>query len=167
MTQDPRRSGIRSRRLLQRLAVSLLLAAVAVAWYWFREPLYSTRADAHTQIREAQQKAAKEHKRILVVFGANWCYDCHVLDQVFRRPELTSVLAENYEVVHVDVGKGDKNQDLMADYQVPMDQGIPSVAILESDGTLIYGQKNGEFENARSLTVEGLLDFLEKWKLKA
>jgi hypothetical protein len=77
------------------------------------------------------------------------------------------VLAENYEVVHVDVGAGDKNQDLMTEYHVPMDQGIPSVAILESDGTLIYSQKDGEFENTRRLTVEKLLDFLEEWKLKA
>jgi hypothetical protein len=77
------------------------------------------------------------------------------------------VLSENYEVVHVDVGAGDKNQDLVTEYQVPRDEGIPSAAILESDGTLIFSQKNSEFENARRLTVEGLLDFLEKWELKA
>jgi thioredoxin 1 len=164
--EDPPRSPSRSRRLWWGLAVSALLT-VAVVWYWFRGPHYSTRVDAHAQIREAEQKAATEHKRVLVIFGANWCYDCHVLNQLFRRPELASVLAENYEVVHVDVGAGDKNQDLMTEYHVPMDQGISSVAILESDGTLIYSQKDGEFENTRRLTVEKLLDFLEEWKLKA
>jgi thioredoxin 1 len=166
VTEDPSRSPSKSRRLWWGLAVPALVT-VAVGWYWFRGPLYSAGVDAHAQIREAEQKAAKEHKRVLVIFGANWCYDCHVLNQLFQRPDLSSVLAENYEVVHVDVGAGDKNQDLMTEYHVPMDQGIPSVAILEGDGTLIYSQKNGEFENTRRLTVEALLDFLEKWKLKA
>ena len=31
--------------------------------------------------------AAKDHKRVILVFGANWCYDCHVLDMAFHRPD--------------------------------------------------------------------------------
>ena len=34
--------------------------------------------DARAQIREAEHKAAKRHKRVLIVFAVNWCYDCHV-----------------------------------------------------------------------------------------
>jgi thioredoxin 1 len=156
------------RRATQILASSALLAAATLGlWYWFRVPTYPTSADAHLKIREAEQRAAAGHKRVLVVFGANWCFDCHVLDQLFERPELASVLAENYEVVYVNVGDGDRNRDVMAECQVPFDEGIPSVAILEGDGTLIYGQKHGEFENARQLTPAALLDFLQKWRRKA
>jgi thioredoxin 1 len=149
------------------LAASFLLAAATIGlWYWFRVPTYSTSTDTHLKIREAEQKAVVRHTRVLVVFGANWCFDCHVLDELFERPELASVLSENFEVVYVNVGTGDRNRDLMAEYQVPFDEGIPAVAILESDGTLIYSQKHGEFENARRLTPETLLDFLKKWELK-
>jgi hypothetical protein len=91
----------------------------------------------------------------LIVFGAN-----------AREKLVASALAEGYEVVYINVGVGERNRDLMAKYQVPFDEGIPAVAILESDGTLIYSQKHGEFENARRLTPEALLDFLKKWKLK-
>jgi Thioredoxin-like len=120
--------------------------------------------DAHEEIQRALAEAAKEHERVLVVFGADWCYDCHVLDLAFHRPDLISALRGNFKVVHVDVGEGDKNQDLMRQYQVPMKKGIPALAVLASDGKLLYSQQNGEFENARALGPEDLLAFLNKWK---
>jgi thiol-disulfide isomerase/thioredoxin len=129
-----------------------------------RKEIYAPGVDAHAEIKHALAQAAKQHKRVLVVFGANWCYDCHVLDLAFHRPDVETVLAKNYEVVHVDVGEGDKNQDLMQQYQVPMKKGIPAIAVLDSDGKLLYSQKGGEFEKARALTPEDVLAFLNKWK---
>ena len=126
--------------------------------------IYAAGLDAHTEVNEAVALASREHKRVLVVFGANWCYDCHVLDLAFHRPDIETVLRKNYEVVHVDVGEGDKNQDLMQQYQVPMKKGIPAIAVLNSDGKLLYSQQGGEFEKARALAPEDVLVFLNKWK---
>jgi thioredoxin 1 len=126
--------------------------------------IYNETANAHTEIKEALEKAAAEHKRVIVVFGANWCYDCHVLDAAFHRAETAPIIAANYEVVHVDIGKGEKNQDLMKQYDVPMKKGIPGLAVLDSNGKVIYSQKNGEFENARALAPEEFVIFLNKWK---
>jgi thioredoxin 1 len=126
--------------------------------------IYAPGIDAHEEIKQAVAQAAKQHKNVLIVFGANWCYDCHVLDLAFHRPDLTSVLQKNYEVVHVDVGEGDKNQDIMQQYGVPMKKGIPALAVLDSHGKLLYSQQGGEFEKARSLAPEDLLTFLNKLK---
>jgi len=126
--------------------------------------IYNESADARAEIKEALQKASTEHKRVIVVFGANWCYDCHVLDKAFHRSDLAPIIAANYEVVHVDIGRGEKNQDLMTKYEVPMKRGIPGLAVLDADGKLVYSQKNGEFENARALHPEDFLAFLNKWK---
>ncbi len=126
--------------------------------------IYSPGTDAHAEITEALSKASKEGKRVIIVFGANWCYDCHVLDTAFHRPEFAAMLARNYQVVHVDVGEGDKNQDLMLKYKVPMKKGIPGLAVLDGNGQLLYSQENGEFEKARSLGPQDLMAFLEKWK---
>jgi len=123
--------------------------------------------NAHEEIRQALAEAAKKHERVLVVFGADWCYDCHVLDLAFHRPDLAAVLQGNFEVIHVDIGRGDKNQDLMEQYRVPMKKGIPALAVLESNGKLLFSQQNGEFENARALGPEDLLEFLKKWKPQA
>jgi hypothetical protein len=130
-----------------------------------KKNIYPPDADAHAEIKEAEEKAATEHKRVLLVFGANWCFDCHVLDLAFQRPDLAPIVASGYEVVHVDLGPDEKkNADLVAQFEVPLDKGIPALAVAESDGKLVVSQKNGEFEDARSLTPEALLDFLNKWR---
>jgi thioredoxin 1 len=126
--------------------------------------LYPPASGARQEISHAMSEAAKTHKRVLVIFGADWCYDCHVLDRALQRPDIAPTLKGNYEVVHVDVGQGDKNQDLMSEYQVPMKRGIPAMAVLDASGQLLYSQKNGEFERARALGPEDLLEFLNNWK---
>jgi thioredoxin 1 len=126
--------------------------------------IYNESADARAEVKEALEKATAEHKRVIVVFGANWCYDCHVLDKAFHSADIAPIIASNYEVVHVDIGRGEKNQNLMTKYDVPMKRGIPGLAVLEADGKLVYSQKNGEFENARALAPADFVAFLNKWK---
>jgi thioredoxin-related protein len=130
-----------------------------------KKDIYPANADAHGEIMEAENKAAREHKRLLLVFGANWCFDCHVLDLAFQQPELASILAANYEVVHIDLGpEEEKNPDLVRAYEIPLNKGIPALAVAESAGKLVVSQKNGEFEDARGLTPEALAEFLNRWK---
>jgi len=126
--------------------------------------IYVPGLNAHTELADALKLASQQHKRVLVVFGANWCYDCHVLDMAFHRADVAAVLKPNFEVVHVDVGQGEKNQDMMQLYHVPMAKGIPAIAVLGSDGKLLYSQQGGEFEKARVLGPEDVLAFLNKWK---
>lgn len=130
-----------------------------------KKNIYPDDADAHSEIKEAGERASRERKRLLLVFGANWCFDCHVLDLAFQRPDLSPILAVNYEVVHVDLGPDEhKNADLVKQYDVPLNKGIPALAVAESDGRLVVSQKNGEFEDARGLAPEALAEFLNKWK---
>lgn len=133
-----------------------------------KKNIYPDNVDAHAEIREAEERAALGGKRLLFVFGANWCFDCHVLDLAFQRPEIAPLLAANFEVVHIDLGPDEhKNADLVAEYQIPLDKGIPALAVAENTGNLVVSQKNGEFEDARGLTPEVLLEFLNKWKPQA
>lgn len=126
--------------------------------------LYPPASSARPEIQQAIAQARKDHKRVLIVFGADWCYDCHVLDRAFKRPDIAPTLNANFEVVHVDVGQGDKNQDLMNEYQVPMARGIPAFVVLDSSGKLLYSQKNGEYTRMRAMGPEDLLAFLNQWK---
>jgi hypothetical protein len=129
--------------------------------------LYPADVDAHTEIKEAEEKAAKDRKRVLLVFGANWCFDCHVLDLAFHRPDFVPVVAR-YEVVHVDIGDdGKKNADVARQFQVPLDKGVPALAVVDGTGKLLVSQKNGEFENARAMTPVAILEFLNQWKTDA
>jgi ribosomal protein L44E len=47
----------------------------------------------------------KDHKRVILVFGGNWCYDCHVLDATFRSKEFAPLVNANYHVIHINVGE--------------------------------------------------------------
>jgi len=108
--------------------------------------LYPADADAKGEIAEALKRATTERKRVLLIFGANWCYDCHVLDQALHDGEAGKLVSQNFLLVHVDIGEGEKNPDLLKTYKIPLDKGVPAVAVLESNGRLLYGSGDGEFE---------------------
>ena len=125
--------------------------------------LFPPNADARQEIAAALARARRRHTRVLLVFGANWCYDCHVLDLALRHSDLTPLLDANYEVVDVDVGEFNRNLDLAQQYGVPLAKGVPALAVLASDGRLLYSQKDGEFEAARTLGPDDLIRFLTRW----
>lgn len=129
-----------------------------------RKDLYPADVDAQKEIAGAVASAAKSHKRVLLIFGGNWCYDCHVLDEAFHTPEIAPTLNHSFVVAHIDIGEYNKNLDLAKKYEVPLERGVPAAAVLDSDGKLLFSQKNQEFEKARSLAPEDILAFLNKWK---
>ena len=129
--------------------------------------LYPADADATKEIGEALKLAATDHKRVLLVFGANWCYDCHVLDRALRDGAAGKILSESFVLVHVDIGEVNKNLDLAKQYKIPLEKGVPAVAVLGSDGKLLYGSRDGEFEAARKMMKKDLVAFLKQWKQAA
>jgi thioredoxin 1 len=132
-----------------------------------QKDLYPASADAKAEIAEAVKKASGAGKRVLLVFGGNWCYDCHVLDEALHSPEISPTMEKSFELVHVDIGQMDKNLDVAKQYDVPLDRGVPAIAVLEGDGKLLFSQKRGEFEAARSMAPEDILEFLNTWKPSA
>src|SRR5437773_3891499 len=112
-----------------------------------RKDLYPANVDAKKEIDEALKQAVGK-KRVLLIFGANWCYDCHVLDRALHEGDAGQIVKERFVLVHVDIGEGDKNLDLAKKYKTPLDKGVPAVAILKGDGTLLYSSGDGEFESA-------------------
>ena len=128
------------------------------------ENLYPSNADAHADVQRAREKAARKHKNVLIIFGANWCYDCHVLERQLQSPQVAPTVAANYEVVKVDVGRGGKNRDLLDQYEVSIHHGIPALAVVDSAGKILFSQKHSEFVDARKLTPEDILEFLNEWK---
>jgi thioredoxin 1 len=128
-----------------------------------RGNLYPQPAEAPGDIAAALRRAAAEGKRVLLIFGGNWCYDCHVLEDALENPELEPLVNENYVVVNVNVGDFDQNLDLVAKYGVNIQKGVPALAVLANDGRLLYAQKNGEFEKAHALTLADARQFLKEW----
>ena len=129
-----------------------------------KKVLYPSDADPKEEIANALKQAATEKKRVLLVFGANWCYDCHVLDRAIHDGAAGKIVSERFVLVYVDIGEVNKNLDLAKEYKIPLEKGVPAVAILGSDGKLLYGSRDGEFEAARKMMKKDLVAFLDRWK---
>jgi thioredoxin 1 len=152
--------------------LALLAVTLAAAAQWKRVPLrpptrlnpqlYPADANATDDINRALVTALKQHKRVLLDFGGNWCIDCHVLDNAFHQPRIAPLLDQNYVLVHVDVGRYDKNLDLAKKYRVNLEKGVPSLAVLSERGAVLYSTV--DFEKASILSEEDVIAFLQKWK---
>jgi thioredoxin 1 len=152
----------RSRRVftfgLLALAPALMRAA--------RQPIYDEKADARAEIAGGVAEAARTGRNVALIFGANWCSDCHALDAQMHAPELARLIARDFVIVKIDVGRFDKNLDIGREYGVPLSKGIPAIAILDSHGKPLYAQSQGQFANAQKMSYESFLDFFKKWAPK-
>ncbi len=158
-------------RPLRTLIAALLFSAIATAQFK-RVPLqppaqpnpqlYRADANAVQDIRRALAAAGKQHKNVLLDFGGNWCIDCHILENAFHQPRIEPLLNDNYIVVHVDVGKYDKNLDLAKKYHVDLQKGVPSLAVVDALGKVLYG--TSDFERAHLMSEDDVIQFLDKWR---
>lgn len=130
-------------------------------------PVYDEQADAHRDVNAALSSAGTNKKNIVLIFGANWCGDCHALHDQMHKAELAAIIEKNFLVVEIDLGRYDKNVDLAAKYHVPIDRGIPALAVLDSHGNLLYAMDQGQFADARSMSYDSIKEFFVKWKPKS
>ncbi len=148
------------RTILQALfalgASSLMLAAHAA------EPAYNEQADARAEIKLALAQAASAKVPVLVVFGANWCGDCKVLDMAMKTGASAPLMARDYRVVKVNVGRFDKNVDIAEAYGVPLKKGIPAVVVLSASEQVLYATRSGELADARTMGDSGIHDFFQR-----
>ncbi len=124
---------------------------------------YDTQADPARDLSAALADARTSGKRVLIVFGANWCPDCRVLDREFHSGGKTAeFVASHYDVVKVDVGDFDKNLDFAKLYGEPIRKGIPSIVVVTPTNQVVYATKAGELADARSMGGDGIYAFFKE-----
>ena len=149
--------NIRQALLLSVAVLTFAVPALAVP------DIYPTAEQAPGDLAAALQTASAAHRRIVLDFGGNWCPDCHALDHYFHDPANAGLLATGFVLIHVNVGRLDQNLDLARRYEVPLAKGVPALAVLEADGTLLFSQKAGEFEAMRKMQSDAVTEFLTRW----
>ena len=78
----------------------------------------------------------KPEQRLMLVFGANWCPTCRRVDASMKQPEIEKYLKEHFTVIKVNVGDFDKNLHVAKRFEHPIRQGIPSIIIINKDGSM-------------------------------
>jgi thiol:disulfide interchange protein len=146
------------------LALAVLLAVAAGSARSAERDIYPDPAQAQADINAALKTAAATHKRILLDFGGNWCGDCQVLDIYFHNAQNLPILEANFVLVHINIGHSDANLDLAQRYGVPLDKGVPALAVLSEHGKLLFSQRQGQFEAMRRMESSTVTSFLVEWR---
>jgi thiol-disulfide isomerase/thioredoxin len=122
-------------------------------------------SDARAEIARAVQAAGRDGKHLLLDFGADWCPDCRGLDAVMKDPTVAAFLAGMFHVVRVDIGRRDRNNDLVAEYRATSGEWIPALVALDSKG-LIVGSTTADVRVSRRTTADELIAILTPWAPK-
>lgn len=154
----------RPMRISRILALAAALAMAAGNARPAGRDIYPDPSQARADLAAALRTTAATHKRILLDFGGNWCADCQVLDIYFHDAANRPILDANFVLVHVNIGYMDRNLDIAARYQVPIEKGVPALAVLSDQGKLLYSQTNGQFEAMRRMQSSAVTGFLVQWK---
>jgi thioredoxin 1 len=141
--------------LLAFAAASLSTLAFAAPWP------YDEHANAAADVQHAIAAAQADHKKVLLVFGANWCPDCRALDKAMHGSS-QHLIESDFDVVKIDVGNFDKNLTLAQRYGNPIAKGIPAVVVVGSGNQVLYSTKGGELANAGKMTEQSIYDFLKQ-----
>jgi len=126
--------------------------------------VYDEAADAKVDVTAALARAKAENRRVLVVWGANWCGWCVKLADVFvQDKDIARKLQYEYDVVKVDVGNFDKHMELAAAFGADFKAtGIPFLTVLAGDGKVLANQETGALELGKEHDPAKVLEFLTK-----
>jgi thiol:disulfide interchange protein len=127
--------------------------------------------NASADIASAITIAGREHREVLLDFGASWCPECRVLAGLFRSAQVKRLLSSDYVAVLVDVSTPSQNLNLVTRYIKPKTIGgipnaydIPLLVILASDGKAITNTNDVRtFLNNNTITASETAAYLVKW----
>jgi thioredoxin-related protein len=94
-----------------------------------------------TVMKAAYAQAAKENKKVMVIFHASWCGWCKKMEASINEPTLNKMFTDNYVIAYLDVleSKGKENlenpgsKEYMAKYQGDK-AGLPFWFIADTKG---------------------------------
>jgi thioredoxin-related protein len=130
--------------------------------------IFDPKAKAETLIDEATTQAQREHKRVLLLFGANWCPWCRRLHAALTGdPRITARLREHFVLIFIDANTRNdrtRNKSVIGRYGNPLQYGLPVFVVLDAGGKQLTTRETQSLADA---TEEGvakkLLSFLADW----
>jgi thiol:disulfide interchange protein len=148
-----------------------LLAASAARPVWsapeypsMGPDIYDIRAAGTAQIAAAVRTATDEHKRVILVLGANWCIWCRRLHAAFENePAVSRALKKDFVLVDIDVNNRngvDRNADVIERYGNPVKGGIPAIVVLDSDGKKLMTKDTDELVDKGAYSASKIVSFL-------
>lgn len=116
-------------------------------------------------LKENLNEAAREHKFLIVIFGASWCPDCNALDRMLNEDKIKALVDREFIILKVDVGRFDKNLEINEKLGDPIDNGIPALVIMDPQKKepVIANTIGGEFSSASRMSSDQVFKYLSKF----
>ena len=126
-------------------------------------PIYDAQMDVDAQLSASLAAAKAENKRVLVMYGANWCHWCWKLHGTLESEAVKPTLDASYVLMLIDM-------DTFEDFPDRFDanvRGFPYLTVLDAEGKVVVNQGTGKLESGRAHDPEKVKAFLEEWKAPA
>jgi len=149
-------------------AFAVLLSGCGTSRYTVsgHERIYDESADGSKQITRALASAQKNHKRVLVQFGANWCEGCHQLHNLLKNdPAISQEVKNSFIWILIDLDQA-HNAEVDEHYGNPSNQGYPALMILEADGKQVLKTDTADLVVGDNINPEKTIAFLRQWAPK-
>jgi len=137
-----------------------------------RPSIYDKTADAQAQVAKAVERAKHDNKRILLMFGGDWCGWCHKLHDLFKtNGEVAQILSNEYVLMTIDLESPNAEpllkrcKDALGQDELQKGVGYPFLAVLDADGKVVTAQRTDPLEEGDHHDPKKVLDFLSKWKV--
>jgi len=141
---------------------TLLLALAAATLLSAETHKFDPKANPAKDLKKAVAQASREHKRILLDVGGEWCSWCHRLDATLAASaELTGLLEKNFIVLKVNFSEENKNEAFLKAY--PAVKGYPHFFVLDEAGKFLHSQDTGDLEEGKGYNLTRIAEFLKKW----
>lgn len=112
-------------------------------------------------LKTAVIQAKKQHKKVILDVGGEWCIWCHRIDEfILSHKDIKEYIEKNFIVVKVNYSKEVPNQEFLSNY--PKVPGYPHIFVLNSKGKLIHSQDTGDLEKDKSYDADKFMKFLKK-----
>lgn len=104
----------------------------------------TTPPSADAVMKEATELAAKQNKKVFIIFHASWCGWCHRMDSIMNNAACKKLFNDNFVVRHLTVMESDKYKQnenpggkAMMDKYRGEGKGIPFWLIFDAKGNLV------------------------------
>jgi thioredoxin-related protein len=158
---------------MKKVLTIIVVFIISIAAYSQEKPRpYNENQDVRADLKKVVDKAAKEHKHVLVQFGGNWCPWClrfHAMANGAQ--QVDSLLKADYVYILANVPKEKNKRDwsVFRDYGYPNRFGFPVFVILDGTGKELHIQDSGLLEHPKvpGYDTAKVVSFLKMWNVRA
>ena len=115
------------------------------------------------QLDEFIDLSISKGKQPVVIFGGNWCPDCRILEGTLAMPTIKKFLQQHYQVMHIDIGRYDRNMELMDHLNIESKKGVPRVVILDLEKNIMNSSTSSEWTTARDRKQQEIYNYFQKF----